>query len=461
MGFFKEIPPPFAHQVEAIQFRLTNNHVFDMSDPGTGKSRSSIDAFAQRRKAGGGKLLVIAPKSILKPSWGNDINKFAPELTYSIANAKNRKEAFKQDVDVYITNTDAVKWIADNLWAIDGCESIVVDESTAFKHRTSQRSKALVKIIKHFKHRELLSGTPNPNTVLDLWHQVFLLDEGEHLGKSFWGFRSSVCEPVQVGPSRDMVQWIDKPGSAEAIADIIEDITIRNKFEDCIDIPDHVMTTVTFDLSPKHQHAYDSLRNSAVLQLQDGSLSAINASALSTKLLQLTSGAVYADNDTTELISNDRYELVMELVEQREHCVVAFNWKHQKDELIKEATKRGISYAVIDGEANDEARQQAVDDFQAGQIKVIFAQPQSASHGLTLTRGTTTIWASPTYDAERFQQFNRRIYRAGQTKKTETIMIAANGTIDEQVYNKLNGKLDEMTTLLDLLQTSKPKDKAA
>ena len=112
-----------------------------------------------------------------------------------------------------------------------------------------------------------------------------------------------------------------------------------------------------------------------------------------------------------------------------------------------------MKYAVIDGTVKDADRRRAVEQFQAGEIRAIFAHPQSAGHGLTLTRGTTTIWTSPTYNAEHYKQFNHRIYRAGQTRKTETIHIIARDTIDEKVFTKLDSKLSSMQLLLDLLES--------
>ena len=167
----------------------------------------------------------------------------------------------------------------------------------------------------------------------------------------------------------------------------------------------------------------------------------------------LASGSVYDVDGTSAIASTDRYELVLELAEERESCVIAFNWTHQRDQLLALADKKKIKYALIDGTVKDLDRQKAVKDFQAGKIKILFAHPMSAAHGLTLTKGTTTIWPGPIDDAERFQQFNRRIYRAGQTRKTETIMVAANDTLDASVFERLNGKVSDMTDLLEILET--------
>ena len=197
----------------------------------------------------------------------------------------------------------------------------------------------------------------------------------------------------------------------------------------------------------------------AATLLEDGKLlTAVHASSVHQKLMQIASGAVYTsfgydgDENPHVVLDDGRYELVMDLIEERASCLVAFNWRHQRAGLEKAATKRKIKYGVIDGTVPSKKRTEIVEAFQRGDIRVIFAHPQSAGHGLTLTKGTTTIWTSPTYNAEHYKQFNHRIYRSGQTERTETIHITARNTIDEQVYSKLGKKLSSMQLLLDLIQ---------
>jgi len=237
----------------------------------------------------------------------------------------------------------------------------------------------------------------------------------------------------------------------EAVAGLLEDISIRHVFEECVDIPPNYTYEINFDLSPKHRRAYDILKEHAILELKEGGISAFNAGVLANKLLQMASGAVYDDEGTVQLYDTARYELVLDLAEQREQCVIAFNWTHQRDLLIKLADDRGFTYGVIDGGASDKQREKVVTQFQAGFLKIIFAHPASGAHGLTLTRGTTTIWASPTYNAEHWIQFNKRIYRIGQTRKTETLLVTANDTIDTEVALRLMGKVERMTDLLEML----------
>ena len=452
--FGHHAPELFSHQAETREFGCVNGRAFDMSDAGTGKTRAWLEVLRHRFQVMGGKALVLAPKTILKTAWVDDIRQFTPELTYSVAYAHNRKKAFEADVQIYITNHDAVKWLQKHRkTALEGrgFHSLIVDESTAFKHRTSQRSKALADLVGLFQYRTNLTGTPNPNGLLDLWHQVFLLDDGTHLGDSFYRYRNVVCSPKQVGPSPNHLQWTDQEGAAEAVADLLEDITIRHRFEDCVDIPENHEYAVRFELNKEHRKAYEVLKEHAILELKEGGVTAFNAGVLANKLLQLASGAVYDDEGVVRLYNTDRYELVLELAEQRPQSIVAFNWRHQRDQLTQLAERRGISYGVIDGSVSAKRRTTVIEQFQAGLTRIIFAHPASAGHGLTLTRGTATIWSSPVYNAEHFVQFNKRIYRIGQRHKTETLIVTAEDTIDVEVAKRLMGKVERMDDLLGML----------
>lgn len=452
---YRELPL-FDHQAAAIERMLEQPRMLDASDAGTGKTRTAIEVIRQRAVAQSGQTLVLAPKSILEAAWANDLDKFAPELSYVVAYAKNRAEAFDNDsARVIITNHDAVKWLNSKSFGPARFKrqfnQIFVDESSAFKHRTSQRSRALLQLSRLVDYMYLMTGTPTSNSITDIWHQILLLDGGERLGKQFFAFRFATQTSKQVGPNANMVQWFDKPGAEGAVTDLIADITIRNKFEDCHSIPANHMFEVPFDLTPKHRRAYKRLMDERLLELQTGDVSAMNAANVTQKLLQLASGAVYDDDSETQIIDTARHELVLELIMEREQCVVAYNWQHQLEGLTEVAAKNDISFGVINGTKNEKERLAAVDAFQRGELRVLFIHPQSGAHGLTLTKGTTTIWASPTYNAEHFVQFNRRIYRAGQTRRTETILVAATDTLESEVYERLHDKRTRMSDLLDML----------
>lgn len=407
-------------------------------------------------------MLVLAPRSLLQSVWANDIKKFAPGLSVSIARADDRAKAFALDRDIYVTNVDAAKWLAEQPASFfTRFSELVVDESTAFKHHTSQRSKALAKISKHFTNRCLMTGTPNSNTICDVWHQALILDGGQRLGNQFFRFRDTVCTPTQVGRQAQMVKWTDKEGAEEAVFGMLSDIVIRHKFEDCVDIPANHQYPVEYDLTAKQLTAYIQMEQTQMLTLAGASpaVLAINASAVATKLLQVASGAVYDGLGGYVLVDTARYELILDLVDQRKHSLCFFLWKHQRDALAAEADKRGITYRILDGGTSDRDRDEIVQGYQAGRYQTIFAHPKSAAHGLTLTKGTATIWSSPTYDLEVFKQGSKRQHRIGQTQKTETIIVIAKDTIEQKVYDSMLVKNARMTNLLDLFGTLIPKKK--
>jgi len=456
------------HQTKSLKFMAPKKCVFDMSDPGTGKTYVAIKDFARQHKKDKKAMMVFCPKSLMQAAWANDIKKFAPHLRVSIAWAKDRHDALAVPADVYIINVDGVKDLlkyAKSFWKKFG--RIIFDESTAFKHHTSARSKAALKIVKNFEWRRCLSGTPTSNGICDLWHQVLLLDDGARLGKSFFQFRSACCVPEAMGKPmlitqknrageiiRDEngdpvkknishVRWIDREGIELQIGVLISDITIRHKFEDCVDIPAMNIYSMPTYLSPKHRKLYDKLEEDSIVILEDTAITAVNKAVLLGKLLQCVSGAIYNNDGGYTLVDTDRYELVMDLVEERRHSLVFYTWDHQLQELLSLAKKRGVSHVVWNPD-----RPVIEAEFQSGQYQVLFAHPQSAGHGLTLTRATANIWPSPTYNLEHFRQGLKRVHRIGQRQKTETIVIVAEDSRDENAWEALQYKGKNMDALL-------------
>jgi len=190
----------------------------------------------------------------------------------------------------------------------------------------------------------------------------------------------------------------------------------------------------------------------ALVELQEADVVALNAAILRTKLLQIASGAVYGEANTTSLIDEGRYELVLDLIEQRKHSICFFNWTHQKEYLIREARKRKIMFAVIDSKTPARRRAEVVEAFQQGFYQTLFMHPKTGAHGLTLTKGTAVIWSSPIYEADLMKQGIHRIVRSGQTQTTETLLVCAKNTIEHYVYEVLRNKEAKMKNLLEMLQ---------
>lgn len=445
----------YDHQNQTVQKILKNKAIFNTSDPGTGKTIGHLVAYSKRKSRK--KCLVLAPLSILEAAWADDCIKATPELKTSIALAKNRTAAFQADADIYITNHDAVKWIEKQCRETKGkfledFDELIVDEITAFKRGTSQRTKALINIRHHFEYRRGLTGTPATQNLLDMWSMLFIIDDGARLGQNFYRFRSDVSTGTQVGSNKHAMKWEDKAGARELIAAQLSDINIRFSKEECLDLPSHQTIVVHTSLNKKILVLYNEMLKESIIELKSGTVSAVNAAVRANKLLQICTGAVYKEDGTKSILHTDRYMQVLDLVEARPWpCIVAFNWRHEREELVKIAKMKKLTYEIIDGTVSASARPDIVKRFQAGELKMLIVHPQSAGHGLTLTTGRSTIWCSPTPNAEHFLQLNARIFRAGQTKKTETILISARKTREPLIYDMLQGKVDRVTNLLDLL----------
>lgn len=177
------IPPPYAHQTDTTDFITNNLRCLITSDPGTGKTRSVLDAHVKNKCV----TLVLAPLSILEAAWVDDIVKFQPTINCGVAYAKNRKKIFEDPkYDMVITNFEAVNFLKKNPKYLERFDTLVVDEFTAFKNKDAKRSKNLKTLVGHFDRRIFMSGTPNTNTILDLWHPALCVDDGERLGVRYY-----------------------------------------------------------------------------------------------------------------------------------------------------------------------------------------------------------------------------------------------------------------------------------
>jgi SNF2 family DNA or RNA helicase len=250
-----------------------------------------------------------------------------------------------------------------------------------------------------------------------------------------------------------MIKWIDRPGIELTVAAMLKDIMIRHRFEDCVDIPATAYHVTDYELTPRQLKVYKDMEQAKIL-VGGGStpkITAVNASAVATKLIQISSGAVYDNDHKHHVIDTARYELVMDMAEARRHPLVYFFWQHQRDALVKEAESRGMKYCVLDGDATDSERDAMVARYQQKLYDVMFGHPKSVAHGQTLTAGTSIIWPCPHPDLEWWKQGNRRQARIGQTRKTEVIVVVAKNTIEERVYHEiLMPKNKRMVHLLDL-----------
>jgi SNF2 family DNA or RNA helicase len=437
-----------AHQKDFSDQWLNTPRILNFSGCGTGKTLSVIHTI--KAHLPDARVLVLAPLSILRPAWGGDLDKFWPEAEYAIAYAKDREKKFTERAQFTITNHDAIKIIVANNWHLD-FDVLVVDEADAFRNRTTQRTKALLSAAHAFDMLTLMTGTPTPKSVTDVWSLAYAIDKGERLGKNFFGFRSQVqnASPIYGCPNPKAMKWEDNEDAVEQTTMMLCDVTHRVELDDVVELPETITRTYPIQMPPKLQRLYDEFNKESMMMLDSGQLiDAIHAGARRQKLLQLCSGAVYDGQGGSVDIHPDRQKLVLDLVEEAKQSLVAFNWHHQVDGLIKEAKARKLTYGVINSKTSVPNREKLVAQFQQGKLQVLFCHPQSAGHGLTLTQANRVIWASPTDRADLFEQFNHRMRRKGITHKSEIILIAAEGTSEEVAYDNMMVKKHRQDDLL-------------
>lgn len=435
--------------------------VLNMSDCGTGKTRAVLDFLCDLKMIKGQlpPVIVLAPLSILEPAWGGDIDRWTPNLKYQTCYAKNREESALTPADIHLFNHDAIKWLMD----IDQTKLrkkfkggiLIVDEFTAFKNMDSQRTQAAINFSRQMSMVIELSGTPMPLTVLDLFTPAMIADGGHRLGKNFYQFRHKVCTPTPLPHNPRIMKWEDKPEARQIIANSLEGMAFRFEAKG---VPLNAKRHIQVKLPPKAMKAYKEMLDTDLMFNDDGSaVNAVNAGARFTKLLQLCTGAAYNSNGDIVSFHKERYELVATLVQEVDHSVIGFNWKHERLALEAIFKKQKISYAVIDGSVKVSDRVEIVARYQRGELQTLICHPKSAGHGLTFTKGRRTIWCSATNNAEYFLQYNKRIDRKGQKNETETIMISAAGTKEDQVFEGLFGKVSSQADFLAIFakQTEK------
>jgi len=254
-----------------------------------------------------GKILVIAPKRVAEDTWPKELAKWEhlTGLTYSLVlgSQKQREAALNKPAFVYIINRENVTWLVEN-WQWD-FDTVVIDELSSFKSNKAQRFKALKKVRPKIQRVIGLTGTPAPNSLLDLWPQMYLLDRGQRLGRFIGGYRDRFFKPDK--RNREIIySYKPRDGAEEAIYDLISDICISMKAVDFLDMPEKISNHIEVSMDQKEQQFYDIFQKDMVLSIKGEEIDAINAAGLSNKLLQMANGAVYGEDKKVNYVIHDR-----------------------------------------------------------------------------------------------------------------------------------------------------------
>lgn len=447
---------PHDYQQHCIQKILEIKKLALFLDMGLGKTVTTLTAVRELKynRFQVRSVLVIAPKKVAEGTWTREKDKWDNtrilRISQVMGTPAKRIRALNTPADIYITNRENVCWLVDyyrNDWPFD---MVVVDESSSFKSRSAKRFKALASVGTHIDRMVLLTGTPSPNGLDDLWAQIYLLDGGERLGKRYTWFRERYFDPGRRGADGMVYDYKAKPGSEQSILEKISDICVSMRAEDYLELPDLITHQVPVVLDQKAGKAYRDMERKMVLELPDegDEISVASAAALSNKLLQLANGAVYDDEHGVHEIHECKIEAFLELVESLngKPALVFYNFQHDRERILKALS--GSKYRV-----RELRKPQDEDDWNAGKIDVLLAHPASAAYGLNLQHGGNhLIWFGLTWNYELYTQANARLHRQGQTQKVIVHHLIAAGTRDEDVMQALERKEDVQNWVMESLK---------
>ena len=397
------------------------------------------------------KVLVIAPLRVGLGTWPQEIEKWEhlKGLTYSVAigTETERKAALMAKADIYIINRENVEWLVKNC-AFD-FDMVVIDELSSFKSGATKRFKSLLKVRPTIKRIVGLTGTPSSNGLMDLWAEYRLLDMGKRLGRYIGQYRRNFFIPDK---RNQQIIFSYKPvaGAEESIYNLISDITISMKSVDYLKMPECVMNKVSVCMNEEEKGKYETLRKEMVLSLDGTDIDAVNAAALSNKLLQMANGAVYDEDKKAVTIHDRKLDALEDLIEgaNGKPVLIAYWFKHDLERITKRLTARHIPFARIDDN-------ESIKKWNDGELPVALIHPASAGHGLNLQAGgSTLIWFGLTWSLELYQQTNARLWRQGQKQTVVIHHIISRGTIDENVMKALEKKDKTQSALIDAVKAN-------
>ena len=441
---------PHGYQTYAKEFIETHAEAAVLLDMGLGKTVIALtainDLLFDRFEIS--RVLVIAPLRVAKNTWPQEIAKWEhlKNLSYSVVvgTEQERRAALRQKANVYIINRENVDWLITKSGFSFDFDMVVIDELSSFKSWQTKRFKTLMKVRPKVKRIVGLTGTPSSNGLMDLWAEFRLLDMGKRLGRFIGEYRSIYFLPDK--RSQQMIfTYKPRPGAKEEIYKRIGDITISMTAADYLDMPELVTNTVAVSLDERERKTYERMKADRVVQLGGKDIDAVNAAALSGKLLQMANGAVYDGDRKIVKLHDRKLDALEDLIEgaNGKPIMVAYWYKHDLERIKSRFDAREIKSSTD------------IEDWNEGKISVAAIHPASAGHGLNLQAGgSTLVWFGLTWSLELYQQTNARLYRQGQKDTVVIHHIVAEGTIDENVVAALSHKNKTQAALIEAVKAN-------
>lgn len=439
---------PFEHQRVTSDFLTMNRRAFCFNQQGTGKTASVIWAADYLMTIGKiRRVLVLCPLSIMGSAWQGDLFKFAMHRTSDIAHSRDREKRAKViegDAEFVIINYDGMDIVAQNIIDNGKFDLIVIDEANAYKNPSTRRWKILNKVIKPDTWVWMITGTPASQSPVDAYGLAKIINPSS-VPKFFGSFRDKVMHKIT------QFKWVPKDDAVNTVHSVLQP-AIRFTKEQCLDLPEMLYIMRDVPLSMQQQKYYKQMRLDMLAVAAGEEISAVNAAAKLTKLLQISCGAVYTD--TKEIVDFDckgRMDVLKEVIDESSHKILVFApFKHSIYAISKELKKCGYTLDVVDGSVPPNKRTEIFNRFQTtDNPRILVIQPQAASHGVTLHAANTVVYWSPVMSVETYLQANARVHRAGQKNKV-TIVHLQGSPVEQKLYRMLSSKVDIHEKLVDL-----------
>lgn len=421
--------------------------------PGLGKTSITLSAINTLKYYHWsiGKALVVAPKKVAEGTWSKEAGKWDHlkhlRVVTVLGPLAKRIRALNTPGDVYVINRENVPWLVEYYrqdWPFD---MVVLDESTSFKNSSSKRFKAMKLIRPLCKKVILLTGTPSSKGLMDLWAQIYLLDEGARLGKNITQFRERYFIANTHGGH--FTDYKPKDDAEPAVLKAISDICISMKAEDYLELPQCIEHEIPVILDDKIKKEYAQFERDLLLQIDENTITAQSAGVLTGKLLQFCSGAIYDNDHKVVKLHDCKIDAYMEYIERLngEPCITFYGFQHDRERILQALAKTKLNVRVYNG-PDDE------DLWNAGKIDVLLVHPSSCAYGLNLQAGGRHIvWFTPNWSFELNDQGKCRLWRQGSPyDKVYVAYLVVQGCVDEDVMAAIKDRTDTHETVMRVLK---------
>lgn len=444
---------PHAYQKTGVKFLLENTCAGLLLRPGMGKTSITLAALkVLKEKKMFSRALIIAPVRPCYLVWPKEVANWEQfkDFKVVILHGKDKDKNIDKDADLYIMNPEGLPWLLHTKrYKRIGADILIIDESSNFRNTSTQRFRLLKPILQTFQRRWILTGTPTPKSLMDIFGQIYILDLGNALGQFITHFRNRYFYPSGFGG----YDWQLQEGAEDKIYAAIKPLTLHISEEDHLDLPAFVPNRVEIELDKPARKMYNEMEKELIIFLKSTEVVAANAAVASLKCAQIANGGLWGDNRVYHHAHNAKAEAVKELVDalQGSPALIGYEFEHDLQRLLKILGKDG---AFLGGGVSMKRSAEIEEEWNKGNLPWLLGQPAAMGHGLNLQKaGNTIIWHSIPWNFEYYEQFNMRVRRQGNAHSHVFLHhIVAKDTVDEAKMMALAGKDKTQKSLLNSLK---------